>query len=128
MHVVDGRNGSPSVDRTGGTFSGRVWGDAVLPAAAGVTINSVVFEPGARTNWHRHERGQVLCVSSGAGLVCSRGGSPVPVRPGDVVFFEPGEEHWHGAGAGTLLVHLAISLGTTEWLEPVSDRSAGAAA
>ena len=68
----------------------------------------VRFDPGARTAWHTHPFGQTLFVMSGMGLICRRGESPQTIRPGDTVFFEPDEEHWHGAAPDTGLVHLAM--------------------
>jgi quercetin dioxygenase-like cupin family protein len=97
----------------------------VLPETEGVTINNVFFTPGARTHWHTHDRGQVLHVLAGEGRVCLRNGSPETIRAGDVVFFEPGEEHWHGAAADSYLLHLAISLGGHDWLDPVTDEEYG---
>ena len=116
--------GKPSELR-GETFTGDVWADPVLPETEGVTINNVFFTPGARTHWHTHDRGQVLHVLAGEGRACLRAGSPEVIRAGDVVFFEPGEEHWHGAASGSYLLHLAISLGGHDWLDPVTDEEYG---
>jgi len=116
--------GKPSELR-GQTFTGDVWADPVLPETEGVTINNVFFTPGARTHWHTHDRGQVLHVLAGEGRACLRGGSPEVIRAGDVVFFEPGEEHWHGAASGSYMLHLAISLGGHDWLDPVTDEEYG---
>lgn len=102
-------------------FTGAVWADPVLPSTHGVLINNVFFAPGARTHWHSHDGGQVLHVLAGEGHACLRGGEPETIRAGDVVFFEPGEEHWHGAAAGSYLLHMAISLGGHDWLEAVAD-------
>jgi quercetin dioxygenase-like cupin family protein len=101
-----------------GTFTGRAWLERVL-TAEGVGVNSVFFEPGSRTYWHRHGGGQLLLVSSGQGLVATRAGDGRVVRPGDVVHAPSGEEHWHGASPGAYLAHTAISLGEVEWLEEV---------
>jgi quercetin dioxygenase-like cupin family protein len=98
----------------------------VLEGDGDVAVTSVFFAPGARTHWHRHERGQVLHVTSGEGRVYSRGGSGGTIGAGDTVYIPAGEEHWHGAGATTYLVHLAVSLGKTEWLTPVTDEEYGA--
>jgi quercetin dioxygenase-like cupin family protein len=85
----------------------------------------VTFEPGARTAWHTHPLGQVLIVTFGLGWVQHHGGPVEEVRAGDVVWFEPGEKHWHGASAATAMQHIAIqeSLDGTavEWLEKVTD-------
>ena len=121
MKIQHGRDaGSRSAQRSD-TFSGEVWGDPVLPATDGVLINSVFFAPGGRTYWHTHERGQVLYVTSGSGWIRDREGNGGPLRAGDTVWIPPGEEHWHGADPGSYLVHLAISLGSTNWLDEVSD-------
>ena len=73
------------------------------------------FCPGGHTAWHRHSIGQTLHVTDGVGHVQSRGGPLVTIRPGDVVRIEPGEEHWHGAGPGNLMTHLALTEGDTQW-------------
>lgn len=121
MIITRGRAEGGATLRRADTFTGAVWTDPVLPTTDGVTVNQVVFAPAARTHWHRHQRGQLLLVTTGFGLVQARGGPVEPLRAGDAVWVPPGETHWHGAGPGSLLVHLAISLGVTEWLEPVPD-------
>jgi quercetin dioxygenase-like cupin family protein len=86
---------------------------------------TVTFEPGARTAWHTHPLGQTLIVTAGAGRVQRWGGPIEDVRPGDVVWFAPGEKHWHGASPTTALTHVAIHESqdgkTVDWLEHVSD-------
>jgi quercetin dioxygenase-like cupin family protein len=106
-----------------GTFSGRVMLEGLLDdgAAARVRVNSVVFEPGGRTYWHSHPDGQVLLVSSGHGMVENRAGHRHELRPGDLVWAPPGEEHWHGAAPDEALAHTAVSLGVTQWAEEVPD-------
>lgn len=92
-----------------------------------MTIVLVRFTPGARTNWHCHAVGQTLHVTEGAGLVGTRDGSVLRIRAGDTVICPPGEEHWHGAAAGTFMSHLAMlenlsdGADPTTWLEPVTD-------
>lgn len=81
--------------------------------------NNVCFTPGARTFWHCHEHGQILQVTLGMGLVCSRGQQPQVLRVGDVVHVPAGEMHWHGASRDTVMAHTAISLGKTSWFEEV---------
>jgi quercetin dioxygenase-like cupin family protein len=121
MKIIPGyAPGAVSEQRTA-TFTGAVWLDPVLPATDGTMVNNVFFTPGARTHWHRHEAGQVLYVVAGSGLVCASGGEPQRLRAGDTVWTAPGEMHWHGASPDGFLLHLAVSLGTTEWHEPVSD-------
>jgi quercetin dioxygenase-like cupin family protein len=110
-----------ATERMTATFSGDVFSDVVLPATEGVRVQTVTFLPGGRTDWHTHERGQLLFVHSGAGHIRVRGEEAQPLRPGDTVWIPPDEEHWHGGGPESLLVHTAVSLGETRWLEPVSD-------
>jgi len=90
--------------------------------AAGV---SVTFEPGARTAWHTHPLGQTLIVTSGLGWAQRAGGPIEELRPGDVIWFPPGEKHWHGATPTTAMTHLAIHEQldgkAVEWLEHVSE-------
>ena len=112
--------GAHSAARTD-TFTGTVWMDPVLPVVDGVMANMVFFAPGARTYWHQHERGQLLQATAGSGLVCSAGGPVVRLNPGDLVWVPPGEPHWHGGSDDSYLVHLAVSLGTTTWAQPVTD-------
>jgi quercetin dioxygenase-like cupin family protein len=113
--------GATSMSRSE-TFTGTVLMDPVMQGIPDTLMASVSFPPGARTDWHHHERGQILIVTSGAGYARTRAGQTAALAAGDVVYFEPGEEHWHGAGPDSYLVHIAISLGTTSWLdEKVSD-------
>ena len=92
------------------------------PGGGTVIVYLVEFEPGARTNWHRHSAPQVLLVKEGRGLV-QKWGEPVrQIGAGDAVTIEPNEKHWHGAVPETRMTHFAVNLNlTTEWLEPVSD-------
>ncbi len=109
-------------------FTGAVWMDAAPagpPPDAGVF--RVLFEPGARTNWHTHPEGQILHVVTGEGRAQREGEPVVEIGPGDIVYFAPGEKHWHGAGPETFMVHVAINPanttggGGTDWMEPVTD-------
>jgi quercetin dioxygenase-like cupin family protein len=108
-------------------FTGTVRIDPLFtaPAQARVGGAAVTFEPGARTAWHTHPLGQTLIVTSGVGWVQREGGPVDKIRPGDVVWFQPGEKHWHGATTTTAMTHVAIqeSLDGTavEWMEHVSD-------
>jgi quercetin dioxygenase-like cupin family protein len=88
--------------------------------AAGVTV--VSFEPGARTHWHRHTDGQVLFVLNGRGRTATRSEDEVPIEPGDVVYVAPDEEHWHGATPESSMRHVALSFGTTVWLESADEQ------
>jgi quercetin dioxygenase-like cupin family protein len=114
-------------------FTGSVWQDAILDAPAPARMRSVLvrFDPGARTNWHTHPFGQTLYVVSGMGLVQSAGGSVRRIRAGDVVWFAPGERHWHGASPTTGMSHIAmhetLDGKAAEWFEPVSDADYAAA-
>ena len=90
-----------------------------------LNAGSVTFEPGARTAWHTHPLGQTLIITAGLGWVQTEGGPIEEVRPGDVVWFPPGEKHWHGATPTTAMTHIAVqeSLNgkNVDWMEKVSD-------
>jgi quercetin dioxygenase-like cupin family protein len=108
-------------------FTGTVRIDPLFqaPAPAHVRCASVTFEPGARTAWHTHPLGQTLIVTAGCGWVQRDGGPVDEIHPGDVVWFAPGEKHWHGATAMTAMTHIAIQEQldgkTVDWMEKVSD-------
>ena len=108
-------------------FTGTVRIDPLFqaPDPARVSGASVTFEPGARTAWHTHPLGQTLIVTAGCGRAQRWGGPIEEIRPGDVIWFAPGEKHWHGATATTAITHIAIveRLGdkTADWMEKVSD-------
>ena len=109
-------------------FTGDVWFDVIArgEAPSRVRVNTVRFAPCARTAWHSHSMGQTLHVTDGVGRIQSRGGNVIEIRPGDVIYTPPGEEHWHGATDATMMCHLAMLERTadrdgTTWLEPVSD-------
>lgn len=127
MIIVPGRWPDLPTDQRGPTFTGTVWADPVLPTTDNVTINTVFFPPGARTFWHQHERGQVLHVLAGSGLICSAGERPRALRPGDVVWVPPLERHWHGGAPSSFMAHLAVSLGTTMWAGEVTETDYSAA-
>ena len=95
------------------------------PDPARVAGASVTFEPGARTAWHTHPLGQTLIVTSGCGWAQGEGGPVEEIHPGDVVWFPPGEKHWHGATPTTAMTHIAIQERldgkTVDWMEKVSD-------
>lgn len=123
MQVIRGRAEGAVSAVKGDTFTGTVWGDSVLPTTEvdHNTINSVTFTPGSRTHWHEHSRGQILIVTAGEGFVCPAGENAARIRAGDVVWVPPGERHWHGATATTVMTHLAISIGATSWSDEVGD-------
>ena len=109
-------------------FTGTVFIDSVRSPdqQSAIGCAHVRFTPGSRTFWHTHPRGQTLYVTDGIGYVCVRGGSPAEIRPGDVVYIEPGEEHWHGATQDRFMAHVAMQEAddngvVVAWLEPVSD-------
>lgn len=107
-------------------FTGDVWLESTNVPKPGAGLFRVLFEPGARTNWHTHPEGQFLFVVTGAGRAGTEGGPVLEIEAGDVVCFAPGERHWHGAGPDTFMVHIAITPaisteGGTDWLEPVTD-------
>lgn len=122
MKIIEGRAaGAPSQARSD-SFTGTVWADPVLSMPGELSINTVFFSPGARTFWHMHERGQILNVVAGRGLVCTEGGRPQPIRAGDTVWIPAGERHWHGAAPDSYMIHTATSLGRTDWQGPVAER------
>ncbi|GGJ68339.1 (R)-mandelonitrile lyase [Deinococcus aquiradiocola] len=112
-------------------FTGTVRIDPLFsgPEPARAAGNTVTFEPGARTAWHTHPLGQTLIVLSGAGRVQREDGPVEEIRPGDVVWFAPGEKHWHGAAPTTAMTHIAIQESldgrAVEWLEHVTDEQYG---
>jgi quercetin dioxygenase-like cupin family protein len=107
-------------------FTGTVRIDPLFnsPDPARAVGASVTFEPGARTAWHTHPLGQTLIVTAGVGRVQREGGPVEEIRPGDVVWFPPGEKHWHGASPTTAMTHTAIQERlegrTVDWLEKVT--------
>lgn len=116
----------PSVAGNAEWFTGRVRMELLFqaPAPARVHGANVTFEPGARTVWHAHPLGQTLIVTSGRGWAQRWGGPVEEIRPGDVVWFAPGEKHWHGAAADAGMAHIAIQESqngqVVDWMEPVT--------
>jgi quercetin dioxygenase-like cupin family protein len=115
-------------------FTGVVFIDPVaVPAGTSrVSVSSVHFTPSSRTAWHTHPHGQTIYVVEGIGLAQRRGGQIEVIRPGDRVFFEPGEDHWHGATPGRFMTHLAMLQVDDEgnnavWGVHVTDEEYGAA-
>ena len=117
----------PSGPGPGDWFTGAVRIDPLFgpPEPARVAGALVTFEPGARTAWHTHPLGQTLIVTAGCGWAQREGGPVEEIRPGDVVWFPPGEKHWHGAAPTTAMTHIAIQEQldgkAVDWLEQVSD-------
>lgn len=120
MKVLHGALSGQQFKPRSGTFSGAVSADVVMSGTDNVTVATVKFEPGGRTYWHAHEQGQLLQVTQGSGLVCLEGEAPQVIRPGDVVWIQPGERHWHGASESTSMTHVATSIGKTSWQEEVA--------
>jgi quercetin dioxygenase-like cupin family protein len=112
-------------------FTGAVWQDPIIEAAAPARLRAVVvrFDPGARTAWHTHPLGQTLYVVAGSGRAQTWGGPIRDIRAGDVVWIPPGEKHWHGAGPATGMTHIAMQEAldklSVEWLEHVTDEQYG---
>jgi quercetin dioxygenase-like cupin family protein len=108
-------------------FTGTVRVDPLFnpPPPARVLGVSVTFEPGARTAWHTHRLGQNLIVTAGCGWAQRWGGPVEEIRPGDVIWFAPGEKHWHGATATTAMTHIAIQEHldgkTADWMQQLTD-------
>src|SRR4029077_11240088 len=104
------RNGIDTMAGPSEWFTGAVYVDSVATPAgqSRLSASSVHFTPGARTAWHTHPNGQTIFVIEGIGLAQRRGGPIEVIRPGDRVFFEPGEDHWHGAAPTRFMTHLAM--------------------
>lgn len=122
------RNGSdPSAKGPADYFTGTVRIDAPFSGAAPARVGgaTVTFEPGARTAWHTHPLGQTLIVLAGSGRAQREGGPVEEIRAGDIIWFEPGEKHWHGASATTAMTHIAIAEAldgkVVDWMEKVND-------
>ncbi len=125
------RSGSqPSGKGPAEYFTGSVRVDSPFTGSGALSGATVTFEPGARTAWHTHPLGQTLIVMSGCGRVQREGGPIEDIRPGDVVWFAPGEKHWHGAAPTTAMSHIAIAEklngSPVDWLEHVTDAQYGA--
>jgi quercetin dioxygenase-like cupin family protein len=122
------KNGSqPSGKGPAEWFTGTVRIDPLFQPNGPARGNgsSVTFEPGARTAWHSHPLGQTLIVTAGSGLAQGLGGPVQKIHPGDVVWFSPGEKHWHGAAPTTAMTHISIveqaDGKSADWMEHVSD-------
>ena len=117
----------PSVRGPADWFTGSVRIDPLIHPRDGArtAAANVTFEPGARTAWHTHPLGQTIIVTAGVGRAQSWGGPMQEIRPGDIVWFAPGEKHWHGASPTVAMTHIAVQEQldgkAVEWLEHVSD-------
>jgi quercetin dioxygenase-like cupin family protein len=132
MQII--RNGLATTPGPSDWFTGTVFIDTVAAPSgpSRLAASSVRFAPGARTAWHTHPFGQTISVTEGAGVCQRRGGTIEAIRPGDRVFFEPGEEHWHGAAPDRFMTHLALqqvdeSGSAVTWGAHVTDEEYGAA-
>jgi quercetin dioxygenase-like cupin family protein len=127
------RNGTQaSISGPADWFTGTVRIDPIFLKAedpARTTGAGVTFEPGARTAWHTHPLGQTLIVTAGCGRVQREGGTIEKIHPGDIVWFPPGEKHWHGAAPNTAMTHIAVQESldgnNVSWMEHVSDEQYG---
>jgi quercetin dioxygenase-like cupin family protein len=122
------RNSLDTAAGSGDWFTGSVFVDTIAAPSTGSRTGAanVHFTPGARTAWHTHPNGQTIWVTEGIGLCQRRGGAVEVIRPGDRVFFEPGEEHWHGATPNRFMAHIAIHQADDQgsvatWGEHVTD-------
>ena len=130
MHIT-----RSSIDTNAGSsdwFTGAVYIDSVAAPSEGsrISASSVHFTPGAHTAWHTHPNGQTIFVTEGVGLCQREGGEAEVIRPGDRVFFEPGENHWHGAAPTRFMTHLAMQQADDQgnvasWGEHVSEEQYG---
>ena len=134
-HMQITRNSLETNKGPGDWFTGDVYIDTVASPSdpSRLAAANVHFAPGARTAWHTHPFGQTIYVTDGAGLCQRRGGVIEVIRPGDCVFFEPGEDHWHGAAPNRFMAHIAMHEVDDEgspvtWGDHVSDEEYGAAA
>ncbi|MDO3408421.1 cupin domain-containing protein [Saccharibacillus sp. CPCC 101409] len=107
---------------TGETYRNMIFTD---PEPLNAAIGSVTFAPGSRTNWHTHKVGQVLLVTGGEGWYREEGKPAQPLKQGDVVNIPANVKHWHGAAQNSWFVHIALTPGETQWLEPVEDEAYG---
>ena len=112
---------------TNNNFTGTAWLQMLVnnDSTYNTSIGNVTFEPGARTNWHKHPGGQILLITDGQGYYQEKGKSAQVLHKGDIVKIPPYAEHWHGAAPDNGLTHIAISVNTNKgsviWMEPVSD-------
>jgi quercetin dioxygenase-like cupin family protein len=122
MEIFQGARSGLPCERRLENFSGTVWAETFVSRPGEFLHGCVYFAPGARTFWHRHERGQIINVTAGAGLVCSADGAARRINVGDIVWIAPGERHWHGAAPENFMVHVVTSFGQTTWFEAVEDQ------
>ncbi|MGB3244620.1 MAG: cupin domain-containing protein [Sulfitobacter sp.] len=125
--IIHPAGSRPSTTPDPAYFTGTVRMDPLMNAPAPARLNAiaVTFEPGARTAWHTHPLGQTLVVTAGCGRAQKAGEAIQTIRPGDVIWFEPGEKHWHGAAPDCAMTHIALQEAqdgsAADWLEKVTD-------
>ncbi|MGO4804696.1 cupin domain-containing protein [Arthrobacter sp. 2MCAF15] len=124
---------TPTIKGPSDRFAGDVYLNTLCQGQAPSRFMAAMvrFTPGARTNWHSHPLGQTLHCTDGTGIVGTRDGTVIVMRPGDTVHTPPGEEHWHGATRDSMMCHLALAEhldgASATWLEPVTDQAYEAA-
>jgi quercetin dioxygenase-like cupin family protein len=129
--IIHRAGSRPSTSPSPDYFTGTVRMDPLInaPEPARLRGIAVTFEPGARTAWHTHPLGQTLIVTAGLGLAQKAGQAVETIRPGDVIWFAPGEKHWHGASPDCAMTHIALQEeldgSSADWLEHVSDAEYG---
>ena len=122
MDFTRGRKHGTSVLRSGHLSSGAAWRDSLLDVEGvdRIEVSTISFDPGAHIRWHSHSKGQILRIEHGEGVIATRAGEVRVLQAADLIYSPPGEEHWHGATPNSYLAQLNISMGDTEWLEPVT--------
>lgn len=122
LQIAPASSGEPKtlLSKDLGVFTGKAWLDPVLSHKTCSVLN-VTFEPGARTNWHYHELGQLLRIIVGSGWICDLGDKPRRIRKGDIIWCPARTIHWHGADDDSIMAHQAVSHGEVEWYHPVDD-------
>ena len=129
--IIHPAGSRPSSSGPAEYFTGTVRMDPLITAPAPARLRglTVTFEAGARTAWHTHPLGQTLLVTAGLGLVQRKGGPIETIRPGDTIFFEPNEKHWHGASPEVAMTHIALQEeldgSAVTWVEHVTDAQYG---
>lgn len=129
--IIHPAGSRPSTSGPAEYFTGTVRMDPLITAPAPARLRglTVTFEAGARTAWHTHPLGQTLLVTAGLGLVQREGGPIETIRPGDTIFFEPNEKHWHGASPEVAMTHIALQEeldgSAVTWVEHVTDAQYG---
>jgi len=116
-----------ALENSSGWFTGQVWIEATIDTCEESRVSGaiVTFSPGARTVWHTHPLGQTLIVTAGSGWIQQEGGPVQSIQPGDIIWIDPGERHWHGAtrqtGMTHIAIHEAVEGNVANWMEPVTE-------